>query len=44
MNLKEQNHHFILGTILISMIVKENADEETLKSLRNDEKTEAGTI
>lgn len=40
---QEENHHFILGTILISMIVKENADEETLKSLRNDEKAEAGS-
>ena len=33
---QEENHYFILGTILISMIVKENADEETLKSLRNE--------
>lgn len=33
---QEENHHFILGTILISMVVKENADEETLESLRTE--------
>lgn len=33
---QEENHHFILGTILISMIVNENADEETLESIRNE--------
>ena len=33
---QEEKHHFILGTILISMIVKENADEKTLGSIRNE--------
>ncbi len=33
---QEEYHHFILGTILITMIVKENADEKTLESIRNE--------
>lgn len=33
---REENHHFIMGKVLISMIVNEEADEETLETIRSE--------